>query len=249
MAKELIYGLHAVESLLTRNAESVERLLVLAKRQDRKLQKILELAKSKRIKVQTVDRDTLDRLTDQTVHQGVAAEVKGVSLLTESDLMAKLEQLDRPAFLLILDGVQDPHNLGACLRSAEAAGVDAVIIPKDKAVGVTATVRKVACGAAESVPIAQVVNLSRTLRALQQQGVWLIGAAGEAEQAYTEVDYQGSIGLVMGAEGAGLRQLTKKHCDYLVKIPMQGVVSSLNVSVATGVLLFEALRQRGGVKP
>ncbi len=244
MSKEFIYGIHAVESLLTHNDVKVKQLFVLAQRQDKRLVQLLATAKSKRVVIQQVNKERLDQLSQQANHQGVVAEVVVASLLTEKELFAKLEQLDHTPLLLLIDGVQDPHNLGACLRSADAAGVDAVIIPKDKSVGVTATVRKVACGAAESVPIVQVTNLVRIMRELQEQGVWLVGAAGEAEQNYTEVDYRGGIGLVVGAEGSGLRQLTKKHCDYLVKIPMQGVVSSLNVSVATGVLLFEAVRQR-----
>ncbi|HGX92090.1 MAG TPA: 23S rRNA (guanosine(2251)-2'-O)-methyltransferase RlmB, partial [Candidatus Tenderia sp.] len=149
-------------------------------------------------------------------------------------------------FLLILDGVQDPHNLGACLRSADAAGVDAVIVPKDKAAGLTPVVRKVACGAAESVPFYQVTNLARTLRELQELGVWLVGAAGEADTTVYQADLKGSLAIVMGAEEKGLRRLTREHCDSLIKIPMAGTVESLNVSVATGICLFEAVRQRQG---
>ena len=160
------------------------------------------------------------------------------------DLMALIESLDHPPFLLILDGVQDPHNLGACLRSADAAGVDAVIVPKDKAVGLTPVVRKVACGAAESVLFYQVTNLARTMRELQQAGVWLVGAAGEAESDVYDVDLKGALGLVLGAEEGGLRRLTREHCDNLIKIPMLGTVESLNVSVAAGICMFEALRQR-----
>jgi 23S rRNA (guanosine2251-2'-O)-methyltransferase len=146
--------------------------------------------------------------------------------------------------LLVLDGVQDPHNLGACLRSADAAGVDAVIVPKDKAAGLTPVVRKVACGAAENVPFFQVTNLARTLRDLQERGIWLIGAAGEAESSLYQADLRGPLALVMGAEEQGMRRLTREHCDVLVNIPMAGSVESLNVSVATGICLFEAVRQR-----
>src|SRR3990167_1199872 len=163
---------------------------------------------------------------------------------TKTDIPNLLQELSSPPLILIIDGVQDPHNLGACLRSAEAAGAHMVIIPKDRSASVTPVVRKVACGAAEAISVIRVTNLARTIRQLQEIGVWIVGAAGEAEQLFYEVNYQGSIAIIVGAEGEGMRELTKKHCDYLVKIPMQGIVSSLNVSVATGVLLFEAVRQR-----
>ena len=156
-----------------------------------------------------------------------------------------LEELQNPALLLVLDGVTDPHNLGACLRSADAAGVDAVIVPKDKSADLNATVRKVACGAAEVIPFVRVTNLARTLEGLKQRGVWLYGTAGEAENTIYNSDLTGSLAIVMGAEGAGLRRLTRETCDHLVKLPMAGSVSSLNVSVATGVCLFEVVRQRG----
>ena len=166
-------------------------------------------------------------------------------MLDEADLDAVLNKQSEP-FLLVLDGVTDPHNIGACLRTADAAGVHAVIVPKDKSAGLTATARKVACGAAESVPLIQVTNLSRTLKHLQDKGVWVIGTAGEAEQLIYQVDLKGPTALVMGAEGKGMRRLTREHCDQLVKLPMAGAVSSLNVSVATGVCLYEIVRQRQG---
>jgi 23S rRNA (guanosine2251-2'-O)-methyltransferase len=162
----------------------------------------------------------------------------------EELLFEQLSALDHPPMLLVLDGVTDPHNLGACLRSAEAAGVDAVIVPKDKSADLNATVRKVACGAAETMPFVRVTNLARTLEKLKQQGIWLYGTAGEAAQSVFEVDLKGPVALVMGAEGKGMRRLTREHCDYLVNLPMAGAVSSLNVSVATGICLFEAVRQR-----
>jgi 23S rRNA (guanosine2251-2'-O)-methyltransferase len=161
-----------------------------------------------------------------------------------SELPDFVQQIEGPPLLLFLDGVTDPHNLGACLRSAEAAGVHAVVIPKDKSAGLGPVVRKVACGAAELVPLFKVTNLSRTMKQLQDLGVWFVGLAGEAEQSLYQTDLSGPIAIVMGAEGPGLRQQTRKHCDYLANIPMQGVVSSLNVSVATGISVFEALRQR-----
>ena len=157
--------------------------------------------------------------------------------------MALVEAKDTP-FLLILDGVTDPHNLGACLRNADAAGIDAVIVPKDNAASITAAVSKVACGAAEVMPLFQVTNLARTMKQLQQKGIWLFGAAGEANCGLYEADLKGPMALVMGAEGQGLRRLTREQCDTLISIPMTGYVSSLNVSVATGICLFEAVRQR-----
>ena len=166
--------------------------------------------------------------------------------LSENELPQFLDGLGKPPLLLILDGVQDPHNLGACLRSADAAGVDAVILPKDHSAPLNATARKVACGAAETVPVVRVTNLARTLRAIRDAGVWLYGAAGEAQQALYDVDLSGPVALVLGGEGKGLRRLTREQCDLLVKLPMAGKVESLNVSVATGVALYEAVRQRTG---
>jgi len=177
-------------------------------------------------------------------HQGVAARAKPVQAKGENELLSQLDALDGAPLLLVLDTITDPHNLGACLRTADAAGVHAVIAPKDKAVGITATVSKVACGAAESVPFYQVTNLARTLKELQDRGIWLFGTAGEASESVYKTDLKGPIAIVMGAEGKGLRRLTREACDHLIHIPMAGDVSSLNVSVATGVCLFEAVRQR-----
>lgn len=163
---------------------------------------------------------------------------------TEAQLTELLGRLAHPPLILILDGVQDPHNLGACLRSADAAGADAVVIPRDRAVGITETVRAVACGAAESIPVFEVVNLARTMRNLKERGLWLVGTADQATQPLWEIDLKGPLGMVLGAEGKGIRRLTAKHCDFLVHIPMLGSVECLNVSVAAGVCLFEAVRQR-----
>jgi 23S rRNA (guanosine2251-2'-O)-methyltransferase len=165
-------------------------------------------------------------------------------MLDEGDLLDLVEGLGRPAFLLILDGVTDPHNLGACLRTADAAGVDCVVAPRDRAVGLTPVVRKVAAGAAETIPFAQVTNLARTLESLKQAGVWVVGTAGEATDELYTVDLTGPLAVVMGAEGDGMRRLTRETCDRLVRLPMAGGVESLNVSVATGVVLYEAVRQR-----
>ena len=189
-------------------------------------------------------RQALDRLVQNGNHQGVIAYCKSASTYSEGDLKELLADLKEPAFLLILDGVQDPHNLGACFRSADAAGVHAIIAPKDRSVGLTASVSKVASGAAETVPFVQVTNLARTLEMLKEMGIWIYGAAGEAEQSLFKTDLKGSIALVLGSEGEGLRRLTRDTCDVLVKIPMHGSVSSLNVSAAAAVFLFEAVRQR-----
>ena len=241
---ERVFGLHAVTSLLQRNPTRVVRLLVLESRADVRINTILSLADKANVPVRRAGRHELDELVKGASHQGVVAETGHVSGLGEQDLMPFIESLDRPAFLLILDGVQDPHNLGACLRSADAAGVDAVIVPRDRSAPINSTVRKVACGAAESVPVVRVTNLARVLRALRDAGIWIHGAAGEAESSVYDADLCGPLALVLGGEGKGLRRLTREHCDNLLSIPMAGSMSSLNVSVATGVCLFEARRQR-----
>jgi 23S rRNA (guanosine2251-2'-O)-methyltransferase len=196
------------------------------------------------VPVRRVARTELDERVPGVSHQGVVAEMTVAAALSENELPQFLDGLGKPPLLLILDGVQDPHNLGACLRSADAAGVDAVILPKDRSAPLNATARKVACGAAETVPVVRVTNLARTLRAIRDAGVWLYGAAGEAQQALYDVDLSGPVALVLGGEGKGLRRLTREHCDALMAIPLAGSVSSLNVSVAAGICLFEARRQR-----
>ncbi|QFT53227.1 23S rRNA (guanosine(2251)-2'-O)-methyltransferase RlmB [Microbulbifer sp. THAF38] len=249
MSQELVYGLHAVQALLKGSPQNVQELLLLRGRKDQRLQKIIQQAEKNDIALRFVDRRTLDdKVEEGANHQGVIALcAEKTQVLDEKFLLGMLEQLDQKGeapFLLVLDGVTDPHNLGACLRSAEAAGVHAVIAPKDKSAGLTPTARKVACGAAEVLPFVTVTNLARTLQQLQQAGVWIFGAAGEATQDVYQSQLTGPLALVMGAEGSGLRRLTREHCDHLIKIPMAGEVSSLNVSVATGVCLFEAVRQR-----
>lgn len=241
----LVYGLHAVEALLKNNPDSVQALLVLAGRRDERLNGVLTLARKVGIAPKETDKKELDAKAQSGRHQGVLAIVRGEApKLTENDLVDYLSGLSVPAFVLVLDGVTDPHNLGACMRSADAAGVHAIICPKDRSVGLTPVVRKVACGAAESVPFVQVTNLARCLRELKDAGIWVVGTAGEATETLFEASLTGPLALVMGAEGDGMRRLTKEHCDALIKIPMIGTVESLNVSVATGVCLFEALRQR-----
>ncbi|MGL5949202.1 MAG: 23S rRNA (guanosine(2251)-2'-O)-methyltransferase RlmB [Aeromonas sp.] len=247
MSTELIYGIHAVSAQLARTPERFIEVWALKGRDDARLQALLDELVALGIKVQSVNRSTLDDKSEGNNHQGIMARVKEAPKLGEHDLTALLDALVAKhvaPFLLILDGVTDPHNLGACIRSADAAGVHAVIVPRDKATGLTPIARKVACGAAEVVPLVQVTNLARTLRELQERGVWLVGTAGEATHDLYAAKLTGALALIMGAEGKGMRRLTREHCDELVSIPMAGEVSSLNVSVASGVCLFEAVRQR-----
>ncbi len=243
MNADTLFGIHAVTTLLKRDPKRVRRLLVQQGRGDGRLQELIERAEACGIEVQRRSRAQLDEQV-AGVHQGVVAECMPLRAGTETDLEQLLETLQEPALLLVLDGVTDPHNLGACLRTADAAGVHAVIAPKDKSAPLNATVAKVACGAAEVVPYIQVTNLARTLQLLQRYGIWITGTAGEACDELFDSDMSGPLALVMGAEGKGMRRLTREHCDRLVKIPMAGEVSSLNVSVATGVCLFEIVRQR-----
>ncbi len=243
---EITCGTHAVRHALKNAAANVLEMWVLeSKRPAKGISEILELAKNAHVTVQFVANKTLDKLTHQANHQGVVIRRKIEVLNSKIDLASVLEIEDGgKALFLVLDGVQDPHNLGACLRTADAVGVRAIILPKDRAVGLNETVRKVACGAAENTPVIHVTNLSRALREMQDAGIWVIGTADEAENTIYEEDLTSSIALVMGSEGQGLRQNTRKHCDKLVNIPMAGVVESLNVSVAAGVCLYEARRQR-----
>lgn len=244
LKREHIFGLHSVQALLKSAPQRVIEIYMVQGRNDLRLQKIVSAAQSNGIHCQVVNRNKLDELVGDENHQGVVAICTPGETYDEVYLFNLIDKLNEPAFLLILDGVTDPHNLGACMRSAEAAGVHAVIAPKDKSVGITPIVRKVACGAAEVLPFIPVTNLARTLKNLQEKGIWLFGAAGEAEQSVYQCNLTGSIAILMGAEGDGLRRLTQDTCDHLMNIPMAGTVSSLNVSVATGVCLFEAVRQR-----
>ncbi len=240
--QDRIYGLHAVRVALERG--QVRELWCDRQRRDERMEAIRQAARQAGIAVQETSPKQLNALLPEVRHQGVIATLHPAREWGERDLEELLQGLAHPPFLLVLDGVQDPHNLGACLRSADAVGVDAVIAPRDRAAGLTATVRKVACGAAQSVPFIRVTNLARTLRHLRSSGVWLIGTAGETNRELYQTDLTGPLAIVMGAEGRGLRRLTRESCDLLVKIPMTGVVESLNVSVATAVCLYEALRQR-----
>ncbi|GGI99665.1 23S rRNA (guanosine(2251)-2'-O)-methyltransferase RlmB [Halopseudomonas pertucinogena] len=243
--REYVYGLHAVQAMLERSPKRVRQLKVQRGRLDARMQALLDQASAESVDVERVMPDELDRLADGGVHQGVVALVTPSQLWSEEMLGHLLDKEEGVPLLLVLDGVTDPHNLGACLRSADAAGAHAVIIPKDKSATLSPTVRKVACGAAETVPLVAVTNLARTLKQLQQRGLWVVGTAGEAEQLLYEIDLKVPTVIVMGAEGTGMRRLTREHCDYLAKLPMAGAVSSLNVSVTAGICLFEAVRQRG----
>lgn len=246
MPGELIHGIHAVAAALKYEPEQVGGLWAERQRRDARLQALLEQASACGVAIHYADRSELDRLSGGARHQGIVARLTARrSTWSENDLPDLLARANGSALLLVLDGVQDPHNLGACLRSAAAAGVHAVIVPADRAAGLTATVRKVACGAADIVPFVQVTNLARTLRDLRERGVWLVGAAGEAEVSLYAVDFKVPTAIVLGAEEKGLRRLTREACDHLARIPMvAGGIESLNVSVAAGVFLFEARRQR-----
>ncbi len=241
---DTVIGLHAVEAALRSDPQRIVALHYKASRRDRRLAQLLALAQKAGVEIRQADDRELARLADGGRHQGVVAHCRTVKLPDEGALFARLETLDEAPLLLVLDGVTDPHNLGACLRTADAAGVHAVIIPRDNAVGLTPAARKVASGAADSVLLVRVTNLSRTLEKLQRAGVWIVGTAGDADTSLYEQDLTGPLAIVMGAEGKGLRRLTREHCDYLVSLPMRGEVESLNISVATGICLYEALRQR-----
>ncbi|MCO8162724.1 23S rRNA (guanosine(2251)-2'-O)-methyltransferase RlmB [Pseudomonas sp. 21LCFQ010] len=241
---EKVYGVHAVEALLRHHPKRVKQIWLAEGRSEPRVQNLVELATQNRVQIGQAERREMDAWVEG-VHQGVVAEVSPSQVWGEAMLDELLERHEGAPLLLVLDGVTDPHNLGACLRTADAAGALAVIVPKDKSATLNATVRKVACGAAEVIPLVAVTNLARSLEKLQKRGVWIVGTAGEAEQELYQQDLTGPIAIVMGAEGKGMRRLTREHCDFLVRLPMAGSVSSLNVSVATGVCLFEAQRQRG----
>lgn len=241
----LIYGFHAVLGRLRRDPESVFELYVSGLRHDARAHDVRELAEALGIKMTRVDNERLDGMAGTRRHQGVIARVDARQhVITLDDMLESLQTLTEPALLLVLDGVQDPHNLGACLRVADAAGAHAVIAPKDRAASLNATAAKVASGAADSIPYITVTNLARALEQIKKAGIWVIGAAGEAEKSLFEMNLQGSAAWVLGAEADGLRRLTRATCDELARIPMQGCVESLNVSVASGICLFETLRQR-----
>jgi 23S rRNA (guanosine2251-2'-O)-methyltransferase len=240
---QLVWGLHSVREVLARSPERVLGLWVLGGRADERMEAVLSLARKEGITCQAVKRDTLDGMAQGGTHQGVVARLAPAAALDENDLEALLDAVKGPPLLLVLDGVQDPHNVGACLRTADAAGVHAVIVPRDRAAGLTPAARKAAAGAAETVPLVQVVNLARCLRSLKERGIWLVGADAAGGSAFS-ADLAGPLALVLGGEGEGLRRLTRETCDFLVSLPMKGSVASLNVSVAAGALLYLALSKR-----
>ena len=243
---KVLFGFHAIGVRIKTAPQSIVEVLYDASRRDARMRQFIDRAKEAGVRLIEADAVRIAKLAGSHGHQGVAARVEPTAQVHSLDEL--LEQLEadgvKNPLLLVLDGVTDPHNLGACLRTADAAGALAVIVPKDKSATLNATVRKVACGAAEVIPLVAVTNLARTLEKLQQRGLWLVGTAGEADQELYQQDMTGPTVLVMGAEGKGMRRLTREHCDYLVRLPMAGSVSSLNVSVAAGVCLFEAVRQR-----
>ncbi len=241
--RDLVYGLHAVRAVIERAPERLLELWMAEPRQDARSRDLKERAQAAGFKVQLVGNESLAKLAGDVVHQGVVAAVRPLKPWDEEALMASVSAEPDPV-LLVLDGVTDPHNLGACLRTADAAGVRAVILPKDRSASVDAVVRKVAAGAAELVPTVAVTNLARALSRLKENGVWVVGMDGQADQTLFAADLNRPLALVLGAEGLGLRRLTRDSCDFLVRIPMAGQVESLNVSVAAGVALFEAARQR-----
>ena len=242
--RNFVYGLHAINAVLERSPQRVLELWVAEKRDDPRTRELRERAEGAGVRVQTVNGEALVKLVGEVGHQGAVAAVRPLPGWDEHDLIDSLNQTARDPLLLILDGVTDPHNLGACLRTAEAAGAHAVLIPKDRAAAVDGVVRKVAAGAAEFVPVASVTNLARAIDLLKERGIWVVGTDGEAAQSLYGADLKRPLALVLGAEGQGLRRLTRERCDFLVRIPMSGQVESLNVSVAAGIALFEARRQR-----
>jgi 23S rRNA (guanosine2251-2'-O)-methyltransferase len=242
---ETAYGIHAVDVILRRSPERIISLSIQSDRNDKRIQGLVSLAQNQGVAIERVAKANLDERVSER-HQGVVAVIKPRQIdggITERDLSSYLKGIDCP-LVLVLDGVTDPHNLGACLRSADAAGVAAVIVPKDNSAELNAVARKVASGAADVIPLVRVTNLVRALRTLKELGIWIVGTTGEADTMVYDQDLSIPTALVMGAEGPGMRRLTTEACDFLVKLPMAGDVSSLNVSVATGICLFEAVRQR-----
>jgi 23S rRNA (guanosine2251-2'-O)-methyltransferase len=244
--RSFVYGLHAVGAVIDKAPERLLELWMAEPRDDARARELKDRARAVGVRIQSADAASLAKLVGDVAHQGAVAAVRPMPAWDEHDLMAHVSQISGDPLLLVLDGVTDPHNLGACLRTADAAGVHAVIIPKDRSAGVDGVVRKVAAGAAEFVPVASVTNLARTLDRLKEQAIWVVGTVGEAPESLYRADLNRRLALVLGAEGGGMRRLTRERCDFVVRIPMSGQIESLNVSVACGVALFEARRQRGG---
>lgn len=242
--EELIYGIHTIHAVLCTHPQRVLDLWVDQRRRDARMLELIDFARRQGLKIQQVEARTLVRKVGEVSHQGVVARCRSVPAASEDDLPGMLDAVQGPALILVLDAVTDPHNLGACLRTAEAAGAQLVIVPRDRAARLTPTVRKIASGAAERVPLLMVTNLARTLRLLKARGIWLFGTDDGAETVLYDTDLTVSVALIMGAEGRGLRRLTRELCDHLVALPMAGDAESLNVSVAAGICLYEAFRQR-----
>lgn len=244
MTESKIYGFHAVTAALKNKHRQIFKLYLAPDRHDQRMNTLIELAKAREVSIHELKTETLATDLQDARHQGVMAEVGELTPYHERDLEYLLSLGKKPCLILILDGVTDPHNLGACLRVADATGVDCVIIPKDKSASLNATVSKVASGGAESVPLIRVTNLARTLDALKKQGIWIFGGSDHVSKSLYDLDFKGSVAIVMGSEGTGMRRLTEAACDERFFIPMQGIVSSLNVSVAAGVCCYEIIRQR-----
>jgi len=244
---QTIYGLHAVRLMLQKHPDRVTAVRLAERRDDPRSREIDELARRSQIPVQRVELQVLKQKLGDVAHQGVVADIRPLPPWSEDDLLTAIQgaaEARQAPLILALDGVQDPHNLGACLRTADACGALAVVVPRDRAAHVTPVVRKVAAGAAETTPVVTVTNLVRTLKLLKEAGLWVVAADAEAPKRASEVDLKGGVVLVLGAEGGGLRHLTRETCDWRVRLPQLGAIESLNVSVAAGMLLYEALRQR-----
>lgn len=239
-----IFGIHAVQATLDYSADKINKVWVDAQRKDNRHPSLLEQCQALGITIEKISKKQLDKMTDGKNHQGFVIELEIPSVQSENELKHRLQSLSEIPFFLVLDHVQDPHNLGACLRTADAAGVHGIIVTKDNSSSITPTVCKVACGAAETVPVYQVTNLARTLRWLKGQNIWIMGTTGETEKSIFTADLTLPLALVMGAEATGMRRLTQRQCDFLFKIPMTGQVESLNVSVAAGVIIYEVFKQR-----
>lgn len=244
MSEYYVYGVHPVTARLNKSDSFISKLYINSDRVDKRIQAVLQLAEEKQILIDFLSSNQMKQRFPDVSHQGVVACVSKTVEYTENDLDSLLSNSKQPPLILILDGITDPHNLGACLRVADGAGVDFVLLPKDKSANINAVVSKVASGAAESIPVVRVTNLVRTMKMLQQSGVWIYGAAGEATESLYELDCKGSMAIIMGSEGTGLRRLTRESCDGLFSLPMLGCVESLNVSVAAGIALYEVVRQR-----
>lgn len=244
MSIRKIFGLHAVQAALEYSPKKIKKAWIDSHRHDRRLQKMIDQLRALGIEAQKTEKKALEALSNGSSHQGIIIEIEMPRERSEDELKQAVSKLIDPPFFLALDHIQDPHNLGACLRTADAVGIQGIIITKDQAAGITPSVCKVACGAAEKIPVYRVTNLARTLRWLKSENIWIVGAAGEAEQTAYQANLNIPLTLVVGAEEKGLRRLTRENCDILVKIPMVGAVESLNLSVAAGVLLYEIVRQK-----